>query len=181
MSPAYRRPLDREAVLSKDPRQAGVLAHLYPKEGQWYLAYIKRSAYEGVHSAQIAFPGGRFEKSDGTLLQTAFREAAEEVGLLAHNVHWSRPLTWLYIPPSNFYVEPVVSIGLEPPQWKLDPVEVAQLLEVPLEALLSGELNCKTRIQSGNFSFNVPAYCFAGEFIWGATAIITAELVAMLR
>lgn len=181
MSPAYRNPLKREEVLRLEPKRAGVVVHLYPKEGLWYVSYIKRSAYEGVHSAQIAFPGGRYEPTDADLKQTAFREAREEVGLMPRHVVWSGRLSWLYIPPSNFYVEPVVSVGQEAPHWRLDPIEVAQLIEVPLAVLLSGELECSTSVHTGSFSYQVPAYAFEGEHIWGATAIITAELVAMLR
>lgn len=181
MMPAYRTPLTLQEVERKQPKRAGVVAHIYPGELGWELLYMKRTSYLGVHSAQISFPGGQLEQTDKDLQDAAYREAQEEVGLGRDQFLFSRALSWLYIPPSNFYVQPFVTVGAVRPELSLDPVEVDRTFGIPINSLLSGELIAETEVKSGTYTFKVPAYHFDNEVIWGATAMITSEILALFR
>ncbi|NUO03749.1 MAG: CoA pyrophosphatase, partial [Saprospiraceae bacterium] len=89
---------------------AGVLALFFPKNDEWQLALIERVVTHAGdrHSGQISFPGGKYEAADGILMNTALREAHEEVGIAPEEVKMLGPLTELYIPVSNFLVHPFV-------------------------------------------------------------------------
>ena len=84
--------------------QSSVLILLFPENKSVKIILILRQQYEGVHSGQVSFPGGRKEKDDKTLIETALRESEEEVGIDADKVMVIGNLTEIYIPPSNFLV-----------------------------------------------------------------------------
>ena len=95
----------------KDAKKAGVMALFYPKENNvTHLLLILRKTYKGVHSNQIAFPGGKFEPEDADLKYTALRETFEEVGVPLAAIHVIKALSPVYIPPSNFEVQPFVGV-----------------------------------------------------------------------
>ena len=87
-----------------NPKKAAVMMLFYPKNGRTHLVLIVRNSYKGVHSAQIAFPGGKYETADITLEKTALRETHEEIGIHPEKIEIIMPFTNLYIPPSNFMV-----------------------------------------------------------------------------
>ena len=92
-------------------KKAGVMALFYPKH--WnvtHLLLILRKTYTGVHSNQIAFPGGKLELTDADLQETALRETHEEVGVPTERVTIIKSLSKVYIPPSNFEVQPFVGL-----------------------------------------------------------------------
>ena len=164
----------------QEPRKAGVVVHLFFKASQWHVAYMRRPNYLGVHSGQISFPGGAVEPSDRDLWQTARREAYEEVGLELAPSSWKQPLSELYIPPSNFLVAPWVTVSDAEPTWRLEEKEVAEVFSIPLESLLDGTLISSMKVTSEMGKYSVPCYRWGAHNIWGATAMITAELVSIL-
>jgi len=174
-----------ERALKKEPkpRQSAVLILLYQKDNLWKLALIKRNVYHGTHSGQISLPGGKKEPFDKDLIDTALRETEEEIGVKKDQVEILKELSPLYIPPSNFIVQPVLSIMKETPTFIPEPREVDRILEMPLHFLLDdSNLKETTVILSGtNQKIKVKAYLFEGEIIWGATAMILAELSEMLK
>ncbi|WP_371414618.1 CoA pyrophosphatase [Flavobacterium sp. 140616W15] len=105
-------PLERMEVMKNidskvsNPRVAAVMMLLYPKNEIAHLVLIVRNAYNGVHSSQIAFPGGKYEKDDGNYAYTALRETHEEIGVLPGKIEVIKAFTPTYIPPSNFIVHP---------------------------------------------------------------------------
>ncbi|MBN1339443.1 MAG: CoA pyrophosphatase [Bacteroidales bacterium] len=113
-------------------RQGAVLILLYQKNGSVYTVFIERQQYDGVHSGQISFPGGKREDSDESIIFTAIREAEEEIGILRNQIHIIGTLTNIYIPPSNFLVTPVV--GYTDARMKFTPqmTEVAGIIETDL-------------------------------------------------
>ncbi|MBZ9778761.1 CoA pyrophosphatase [Psychroflexus sp. CAK8W] len=161
----------------KDPNYAGVLSLLYPKDGKAYMAFILRKTYKGVHSNQIGFPGGRVEDVDKNLMETALRETEEEIGVSANSIQIIKPLTELYIPPSNFLVHPFLSIIDFEPIFVLQQSEVENLIELPLSLCLD-KANFKKEIIDASYAKNVevPAYNFDGHVVWGATAMILSEI-----
>ena len=107
MVPPNREELIRNTDFTKiTPKKAAVMMLFYPKNSQTHLALILRTSYNGVHSSQIAFPGGKVEPEDLDLSQTAIRETHEEIGVHPTNINLLRAFTEVYIPPSNYMVYP---------------------------------------------------------------------------
>lgn len=166
----------------KNPRIAAVLMLLYPKQGQTHLVLIERNSYEGVHSAQIAFPGGKFEPEDLIYETTALRESEEEIGVSREQLKIIRPFSPLYIPPSNFMVHPFLGIAKAPLQFTLDPKEVANIIELPLADFLSDALLHETRLTTSYaVDIAIPAFKIKHHIVWGATAMMLSELKEVVR
>ena len=165
-----------------DAGKASILILFYPYEINTRIVFMKRSEYDGVHSGQISFPGGRKEPSDRDDVHTALRESHEEIGVPEENVKVLGKLTKLYIPPSNFLVTPVVGCTENRPDFIPDPDEVAEIIEVDVDTLLSEKIMKNTRIQVGaGFQITAPAFCPDDYVIWGATAMILNELLVLIR
>lgn len=162
-------------------RQSGVLVLLYSLKGRLHVPLILRPTYDGTHSGQVAFPGGGIEEDDRDLTETALREAHEELGIAPNDVHVLGALTELYIRPSNYEVYPTVGRLNAKPIFRPDPGEVAQLLEVPLADLLDPTNQRREQWQLADRSALVPYYAIEGQNIWGATAMILSELLALVR
>ncbi len=162
-------------------RQSGVLILLYPKDGDIKLVAIERSADGGVHSGQIALPGGKQEEADTDIIATALREAAEEVALNAHKVEVLGILSTLYIPVSNFVVNPVLAICHEEPQLIPSEYEVARILRLSLNTIFSRKETVEVKASGLHLTIRTIAYMMDDDkFIWGATAMILSELETML-
>jgi 8-oxo-dGTP pyrophosphatase MutT (NUDIX family) len=162
-----------------DARRGGVLVLCYPHEATIYVALILRPTYNGVHSGQVAFPGGGYESGDQDLTQTALREAYEEIGVEATTLTLLGQLSPLYIYASNYLVFPTVAWANERPQFKIDPYEVAALLEIPLRDLCDPS-NCRQEEwQLIDRVAQVPFFALLEQKIWGATAMILSEFLAL--
>lgn len=181
MSPPYRDVPDEAWVRAQNPKEAAVLLLLFERAGHWQLLFTKRLAYAGVHSAQISFPGGKVELTDASKQHTALRETEEEVGVPSQKIELLGPLTPLYIPPSNFLVDPFVGRLREPVAWQPQPSEVAEILEIPLQYLLETKARSQREITVGASQRIVPGFVWEGHFIWGATAMILEEFLAIAR
>jgi 8-oxo-dGTP pyrophosphatase MutT (NUDIX family) len=162
-------------------RQSGVLILLYPDGDDIKLVAIERSADGGVHSGQIALPGGKKEETDADIIVTALREAAEEVALNANKVEVLGTLSTLYIPVSNFVVNPVLAISHEEPQLIPSEYEVARILRLSLTSIFSRKEDVNVKASGLNLTIHTVAYMMDDDkFIWGATAMILSELEVML-
>ncbi len=163
-------------------RKSGVLILLYPQGDDIKVVLIERSADGGVHSGQIALPGGKKEDTDTTLIDTALREAAEEVALNAHEVEVIGQLSCLYIPVSNFEVSPVIAICREEPKLIPSEAEVANILRLSLFDVFAHKEMVQVQASGLNVTINTIAYILdSGKFIWGATAMILSELETILE
>lgn len=144
MAPPFREDLIKRTLITAKPHMAAVLIPLILKEEQIHIIFTKRSAYIGVHSAQISFPGGRMEQDDEHLQATALRETQEELQLENPRIELLGALTPLYIPPSNYWVHPFAGILHNPPiQWNRQSEEVDRVLEPSLKRFLTPELESK--------------------------------------
>jgi 8-oxo-dGTP pyrophosphatase MutT (NUDIX family) len=134
-----------------------------------------------VHSAQIAFPGGKYENEDIDFASTALRETYEEVGVDPHKVVLIRPFTQVYIPPSNFMVYPYLGICKEEITFIPDPSEVAGIIELPIATFLSDTIIIEKELQTSYAnSIKVPAFEIENHIVWGATAMMLSELKDVL-
>lgn len=184
LAPLLRlKELDQLDVEKKKPNHAAVLAVFYPgikQETRFVL--ILRKTYKGVHSNQVGFPGGRVEEEDRDLMATALRETEEEVGIPRNEVDVLLELTRLYIPPSNFWVQPYIGVMKTTPVLVPQEDEVEAVLEIDLDEFLSD--SCFTRqTLSTSYAQNieVPAFLLGGHVVWGATAMMLSELKEILR
>lgn len=160
-------------------RRSGVLILLYPWRGQVWLPLILRATYNGVHSGQVGLPGGRQEAGDADLIQTALRETFEEIGVPAERIHVLGQLSTLYIERSNNLVLPVVGWTAARPDFHPDPHEVARLIEAPL-ADFADPANRRTEVWDlADRRATVPIFGVQNQVIWGATAMILSELLAL--
>lgn len=164
-------------IEDKKPRTAAVMMLFYPKKEITYLVLIVRNSYEGVHSAQIAFPGGKYELEDENFAQTALRETHEEIGIHPNKIKILKPFTELYIPPSNFMVYPFLGISQEELVFIPEPSEVAHIIELPLSIFLDDALVVKTDLSTSYAdNITIPAFKIEEHIVWGATAMIMSEL-----
>ncbi len=161
-------------------RRSAVLLCFYPYQQSIYVPLILRPQYDGVHAGQMAFPGGRMERFDENLTRTALREAQEEVGIRVSDVTVLGLLTELFIPPSNFYVQPVVGILPYRPDFYPDPREVEDIVEVDLDTLLDETIVGDSKIDVRGMTVDAPFYQIQGHRVWGATAMMISELLVVL-
>lgn len=164
-------------------KKAGVLALFYPnKKNETTLVFILRKTYKGVHSAQVSFPGGKKEKEDKTLADTAVRETFEEIGVPIQDIKIIKNLTEVYIPPSNFYVQSFVGITNQNPVFYKQDREVEQIIEVNLADVVDdNNIQLKTLSTPYGTDIEVPAFKLSGFVIWGATAMILSEIKDILK
>jgi len=180
----YDRPApDDISKVDPDARLGAVLALLYPKNGELHTVLMMRNTYKGVHSNQVSFPGGEFEKQDASLWHTALREANEEVGVPENKVIKISELTKVYIPPSRFLVTPFLAFAEKAPSFIPDPFEVKRIIEAPISKFLDPNniLEKKIFIDSYKAKLPIKYYEVEGEIIWGATAMMLSELAEILE
>lgn len=164
-------------------RKAAVLVLLYKKSDRIFLTLIRRKIIEtDRHSGQISFPGGKMEPGDDYPVQTALREAQEEIGITI-TLDILGLLTPLYIPVSNFHVTPVVAWYEGEIQFSIEENEVEELIEMDLDLLINPAVKSirDMAIFPSMVLKGVPVYDMQGMVIWGATAMMLSELEVMLR
>jgi 8-oxo-dGTP pyrophosphatase MutT (NUDIX family) len=178
LAPEYRVESLR-ATPPADARRAGVLILLYQHEGAWHFPLMKRTDDGLVHSGQISLPGGSQEPGE-SLQATALREACEEIGAACAEIDVLGQLSTIYIPPSNFLVTPTVGYTHERPDFRCDPREVAELIEVPLSALFDRDVVQRESWNLRGLTVEVPFYQIGPHKVWGATAMILSEFSLLL-
>jgi 8-oxo-dGTP pyrophosphatase MutT (NUDIX family) len=169
---------DQDALL----RRAAVLIPLFRAGSEYRILFTKRTDSVEAHKGQISFPGGRVEEEDGSPLETALREAEEEIGLSRKDVTVLGRMDDARTVSSNYIVHPFVGLIPYPYEFKINTREVKEILEAPFELFLSGDSAGEdTPVAYEGGTYHGVAYRYRGEVIWGATARITRNLVSLVK
>jgi 8-oxo-dGTP pyrophosphatase MutT (NUDIX family) len=170
----------RRVVVENPPfARAAVLVPLFRKGEDCYIIFTKRSHHVRYHKGEISFPGGVFDERDLELQRTALREAFEEVGLKENDVQIIGVLDDI-ITVTQFIVTPFVGYFPYPYSFKLSSIEIAELIEVPLSALLGEDSLSEREIIRGTGKEVVYAYQYENHIIWGATARILKQFLDLI-
>ena len=171
--------------LSPSPtaRPAAVLVLLFPDAaGETRLILTERVSYDGYHSGEVSFPGGKAEAGDADAAATAVREAQEEIGLdaVAVGLSVAGALGEVFIPVSDFRIQPIVATASRAPDLVPNPAEVARILTPPIDAFLpDADIEIVERT-IGDWPLRYGGYRIDGLHVWGATARILGQLGAIL-
>ena len=164
-------------------RAAAILVPIVQREDDLYLVFIRRSDTVESHRGQVAFPGGRVDRTDTPLLQTALREAHEEVGIEPHLVDVLGGFPTMSTVSSGMLVAPFVGVLKRPVEYRIQEVEVAQVFEVSLRELADPRYRgiYEWRRDKDRAASNFPAIFHSGQTIWGLTLRITENLLDMME
>ena len=160
------------------PAKSAVLILFYPDEhGHINFPLIQRPTYNGAHSAQVSFPGGKEEPYDRSLDHTALREAEEEIGIDQSKVEIVGKMTDLFIWVSNYLVSPFISYTTQKPIFKKDDLEVDTIIETDLFDIVNPAKRKEGAISvRGKYKIQTPYFDIDNRIVWGATAMMLNEL-----
>jgi 8-oxo-dGTP pyrophosphatase MutT (NUDIX family) len=158
---------------------AAVLVPLFQKDKDCHLLFTKRSEEVKYHKGEISFPGGVVDEEDLELINTALREAYEEIGLKERDVQIIGVLDDI-VTITEFIVTPIVGLFPYPYPFKVSEVEIAELIEVPLASLLEEDCFSEREIFRGGQKEVVYAYQYGKHIIWGATARILNQFLDLI-
>lgn len=179
MAPTLRSAPGFPKEANANTRNSAVLVSIYPDNNMAYTILIKRTVYKGAHSGQVSFPGGKQDEFENSYVQTALREAEEEIGIDPNNVEVIGTLTPLFIPVSNMLVVPIVGIIPKPTNLHLNLQEVEYTIPVSLEHLQDPNNQSVKTICVGILPISAPYYAVGKEVVWGATAMILSEFTQL--
>lgn len=163
------------------PKDASVLALLYPNDDALNLVLTRRQDTLRGHAGQVSFPGGKRDPEDLTFEDTALRETREEIGIEPDTIHIIGTLANFYVPPSNFNIYPFVGYIDYVPTFAPNPSEVAQIITFPVDELLTPQTKQDEYQDFQGVRVHIPYYDICGHKVWGATASILGELEQRLK
>lgn len=181
LAPQIRIDFPEKLIKKNTPKEAAVLALFYPdRNNKTRFLLTKRATYNGKHSAQISFVGGKKEQNE-TLQQTAIRESFEEVGIHPTEIQIIRQLSNNYVPPSNFMITPFLGYTTTTPNFTPN-YEVAEVIEVLVDDLLNEKKLSSTKVDTSYLKkMQVPCFTLNKHIVWGATAMILSEIKDLLK
>jgi 8-oxo-dGTP pyrophosphatase MutT (NUDIX family) len=159
---------------------SAVLVPIFLKSGQYHLLFIQRTERVREHKGQISFPGGAYEKADTLLVNTALREAEEEIGLAPGAVEVLGELDDMLTVATNYIISPFVGVIPYPYQFKLDNWETEELIIVPISALLDKNCFSESKAISNGREIEAYSYKYGDKTIWGATARILKQFLGVI-
>lgn len=176
MAPEIRMSAGKRSGKTK----AAVLVCLFEGKNDLQTVFIKRTEYDGPHSGQISFPGGMWKATDNNLEETALRETMEETGIRSEHARILGSLSPLHIPFSNTTVYPFVAFYDHEPFFRIDEKEVSYLILANLRFFLDLRNRKKEKWLLAGKETEVPFFQLDNNKIWGATAMILSEFLAVI-
>ncbi|MGB1992572.1 MAG: NUDIX hydrolase [Flavobacteriaceae bacterium] len=177
MAPPFRKQLIEQPI--DNPKRAAVVCLFHEGiDDETFFYLIRRSTYPGVHSNQIGFPGGQIDSTDNSPWDAAKRELEEEIGISAKDVTLIKEMTPLYIPPSRFLVDCFIGYTDGKTELMIDANEVQQVIPVAVDELLNANSGFSSQV--GSNGVEVPIYTLSDNIVWGATAMMLAEIKSIL-
>jgi 8-oxo-dGTP pyrophosphatase MutT (NUDIX family) len=167
-------PEDALTLEVRGATSAAVLVPLYVHRGRLHAVFTKRQDDLRRHPGEISFPGGRYDEGEPDLMATALREANEEIGLPKNAVQIIGALQPTPTIATGYAVYPFVGLIEAGRTWTPSAQEVAEVLELPLDELLSGY--ARRRLVRRGVPIRTDTYVVGEHLIWGATARILADL-----
>lgn len=167
------------AKLANNAKGAAVLVPIFERDGELHVVYIRRGDHVASHQGQVAFPGGRVDPGDATLLETALREAQEEVAIDPLTVDVLGAFPEMSTLTSGIIVAPFAGVIPATTALRPCPKEVAEIFDVPLDALRDPRY--RGHYEWGGNRSKFPAILYGGQTIWGLTLRITENLLAILN
>ena len=164
-------------MVSGPPRIAAVMMLMFPEDGEDYVIFTRRTEEVKTHKGQISFPGGHWESSDPSLAYTALRETEEELGIRPESIRLVGELPEVFTVVSNFVIKPYVGRLAGRPSYVADPIEVAEVIEVPLVALRNPDIYWTEARGGPENSRQVHFFRYGDYVIWGATGRILREFL----
>jgi 8-oxo-dGTP pyrophosphatase MutT (NUDIX family) len=161
----------RQRITGENLKASAVLLPLFYDQGQYHVLFTERSDEVVFHKGQVCFPGGTQEPSDSSLVQTALREAEEEIGLEAKDIEILGELDDMLTFVTDYVISPFVAFIPYPHSLKTNGREVKRVFSVPLSFLMD----------EANFKVDSYAYEYEGHTIWGATARILRQFIGLLK
>ena len=164
-------------------RPAAALLLLYPHDGRWFIPLTVRSSGLRHHTGQVSLPGGRLDRADETVEEAALREAREEIGVAEASVRLLGRLTPVPVAISGHLLTPVLGTAASRPAFMLEGSEVERLIEVPVERLFAPDAVAweeRVRAAPAAGRIQVPYFDIDGAHVWGATAMVLAEFIALI-
>lgn len=174
---ALSRRQGKQQTPRTNPIPSAVLVPIFCKEGEYHLLFTRRTEKVKYHKGQISFPGGARHKSDRTILDTALRETAEEIGLKEDAVEVVGKLDDVVTATSNYLVSPFVGFIPYPYDFKIQEFEVQEIIEVPISALLDKSCLSRKKEIAGGQEVSEFSYQYRDRVIWGATARILNQFL----
>jgi len=169
----------KKRITNEKLKPSAVLIPIFCNDGEYYILFSKRSEKVIFHKGQFCFPGGTYETDDANLLQTALREAKEEIGLEAEDVEILGELDDCATRDTDYVISPFAAFIPYPYTFKLDNKEVEQIITVPLSLLLE-ESQSRQNSSSEDKGEPEPTYNYNGNVLWGATARILRQFSQLL-
>jgi 8-oxo-dGTP pyrophosphatase MutT (NUDIX family) len=172
-------PLEATLIDVEGTANAAVLVPLHEHDGQLHAVFTRRRGDLRQHAGQISFPGGRLDAGDPDLVATALREATEEIGLPREAVTLLGALQPLSVRVSGFAVYPFVGDIVRPAAWVPAPIEVEEILELPLQELARSY--AQQTLTRGERRIETPTFSAGPDTIWGATAHVLKDLLGRMQ
>lgn len=164
-------------------RPAAALLLIYPHDSEWYVPLTVRGSALRHHTGQVSLPGGRLDHPGESVEAAALREANEEIGVAPRDVEIIGRLTAIPVIVSGHLLQPVIGVTAQRPDFTLAAHEVERLIELPVSRLLEPEAIAweeRVRMLPPHGVMNVPYFDIDGAHVWGATAMVLAEFIALL-